>query len=254
MRSALRILSTCEPRRNTSMPEDSPTSDAKKVECPSCRKLVEGQHEKCPHCGSPLSKLETSEIEPGAVFTPQSADLAKTSVISSTLSVQDGPAIELLTKLAEVAEKVNILWGERPYEKETPPALHFPEHVERITPREVMKIIEDIQKCYTHEIPNACPGLLRKALASAIKIKFYKNKQRDMLYDTEGNRKGDILDWINMAKQQGYLSQELAKQLKRAKIFGDIGVHDERIDFDEAEVAEIFQLVRYAIEDMYKTD
>lgn len=238
------------------MSESSSTSEEKEVICPNCKKLVDGQHEKCPYCGLPLAKLEIPGIKPGVVFTAQSpSEITQTPIVtSSTFSVQNGSAIELIEKIEEMHKKVNIMWGERVDEKEAPPALNFPEHVERITPKEVLKIIDDIKKCYVHNIPNACPGLLRKALASAIKIKFYKKKQKDMLYDSQGNRKGDLLQWIDLTKQQGYLTQELAKQLKRAKIFGDIGVHDERIDFDRAEVAEIFQLLRYSIECMYKTN
>jgi len=235
------------------MLDDSPNSEEKKVKCTNCGKLIEEQSEKCPHCGSLLSKHESSGIETGIIFTPQNDNSVQTSVTSSTLSVQNGQTIELYTEFAKMAEKVNILWGERPDVEEAPLALHFPEHVEKIAPKEVLKIIEDTKKCYAHGIPNACAGLLRKALTSAVKIKFYKENQRNMLYDIEGNRKGDLLDWVDMAKQQGYLTQELAKQLKRAKLFGDIGVHDERIDFDRAEVAEIFQLLRYSIECMYKT-
>lgn len=163
-----------------------------------------------------------------------------------TFSVQENPPIDF----EEMSQKINILWKERATKQVAPPRLHFPEHVEEVTPKEVLDIVIAIQKCYRYDIPEACPGLLRKALFSAIKIKFYMKEQKDELYDTEGNRKSN---WIDITKKKGYLSQELAKQLKRVKVFGDIGVHDEKIKFDKAEVADAFSLLRYIIEHMYKT-
>lgn len=59
------------------------------------------------------------------------------------------------------------------------------------------------------------------------------------------------MSWIDIAKQEGYLTQELARELKRAKIFGDIWVHDGKITFDKSEVVSIFEILRYALEHMY---
>jgi uncharacterized protein YydD (DUF2326 family) len=123
--------------------------------------------------------------------------------------------------------------------------------VREITPVEVQSIIDDIQKCYGYDVPNACPGLLRKALHSAIKIRFLKDSKRQFLYDARGNRKGDLPEWIELAKQQGYLTTELARELKTTKLIVDIGVHDERIRFDKAEIADVFCKIRLAIEHIF---
>lgn len=226
------------------MSDRPPSTTKEKVTCPSCGELVDRDLEKCPHCDSPLG-----------IYLP-SSNAEMPEITESTFSIQDGRPIDLSEMVKEMIQKVNVLWEERKAKKgiAPPPTLYLPQHVKEVTPKEVLKIVDSIQKSYERDIPDGCPGLLRKALTSAIKIKFYMKNQRDALYDAQGNRKGDLLTWIDIAKQKGYLTQDLAKQLKRAKIFGDIGSHDEMIDFDKREVAEIFQLLRCAIEHMYKTN
>ena len=177
-------------------------------------------------------------------------DIQQPKIVKSTVTIQ-GVQVNIEELLNEINQKVNILWEQHKGPK-APSTLYFPDHVAKITPPEVMRILRDVQKCYDHDIPNACPGLLRKALASAIKIKFYQEDKKNFLYDARGDRKGSLRDWINVAKQQGYLSSEIARKLEKIKLFGDIGVHDEKIKFDKREISDIFEILRLAIEHMYR--
>jgi hypothetical protein len=168
----------------------------------------------------------------------------------STLSVQDIKIADLTRQVEEIRYEVNVLKEEK-FGKEgvAPSSLYLPDHVEKSAPKEVVRLMKQIQKLYEIDAPDASPVLLRKALISAIKIKFYMENKRNLIYDEHGNRRSN---WIGIAKQEGYLSQELAKQLRRFKMFGDTGTHDERIQFDRSEIAEMFMLVRLALERFFK--
>lgn len=150
--------------------DNPPSTTKKKLKiCPSCGGSFDIDSETCPSCGSPLIDLEPDMSLP-TQYQPSSIEAPK--IESSTFSVQKGPPIDL----KELRQKINILWEERKAKQAAPSTLIFPEHVKEVTPREILTIISDIQKCYHYNIPNACPGLLRKALFSAIKIKFYMER------------------------------------------------------------------------------
>jgi hypothetical protein len=169
---------------------------------------------------------------------------------TSTLSVQDTKIVDLKKQIEEMRYELNVLKEEKSAKEGVAPStLCLPDHVEQSTPNEVMRLMRQIQKCYEIDAPDACVVLLRKALISAIKIRFYMEKKRELIYDEHGNRRSN---WVGIAKQEGYLSQETAKQLGRFKIFSDTGTHDERIEFDKLEIAEMFMLVRIVLERFFK--
>jgi hypothetical protein len=169
---------------------------------------------------------------------------------TSTFSVDGTRIAELERDIREMRFELEVLKEEKSSrERVAPSSLYLPDHVEQFTPPEVMRLIRQIQKCYKIDAPDACPMLLRKALLSALKIKFYKEKKRNLIYDENGNRRNN---WVGIAKQEGYLSQETAKHLGRFKIFGDTGTHDERIEFDRPEIAEMFMLIRLVLEGFFK--
>ena len=120
-----------------------------------------------------------------------------------------------------------------------------------MSPIQVKRMIKDIQKCYGYNIPDACPGLLRKALYSSVKIKFLSDCKKGILYDAQGNRRGDLSQWIDLAKQEEYLTAELARELRTTKLLTDTGVHDERVRFDKSEIADVFCKIRLAIEHLF---
>lgn len=163
-----------------------PSSKEKKKEekptiCPSCGSQVVEDVKECPHCGFSLVGTEHPSL---SVEFPE--------VTESTFSFQDGAPIDLKQVIEDMYPKVKILWEERKTGRQpVPQELLFPNRLAKIVPKEVLQILDDVQKCYQHNIANACPGLLRKALTSAIKIKFYMEKKRASLYDEKGNRKGD---------------------------------------------------------------
>ena len=71
------------------------------------------------------------------------------------------------------------------------------------------------------------------------------NKQ-NMLYHN-GNPYG-LAKMLELARQEGYISQYMLQQLrKEVKVFGEIGVHDYKIDFEEEDVIPLFKLLRLPI-------
>lgn len=123
-------------------------------------------------------------------------------------------------------------------------------------PKEVCLDITKAQICLSHSkqfetsIYEACAMYLRKALATAIIIRFKKDRKDRQLYDKDG-RPYELKKMLELAKQERYLSNYLSEELKRIKCFGDIGVHDYKIELKENDVRPIFELLRLALEHMY---
>ena len=229
-------------------------------QCLNCKNLVMGSVEQCPYCGEKLFSLHVP-ASANFSFIPQKPQSTiqydgeietMPSVVdfSSTLSVRDIRIADLTKQVEEMRYELNVLKEEKSAKEGVPPSkLYLPDHVEQSTPWEVMRLVKQIQKCYEIDAPDACLVLLRKTLISAIKIKFYMKNKRNLIYDENGNRRRN---WIGVAKQEGYLTQEIAKRLERFKIFGDTGTHDERIEFDRLEIAEMFTLVRLTLERFFR--
>lgn len=227
--------------------------------CLNCKNLVNVSVEQCPYCGRKLFSpyLPTSasfsfisqSSQPSTQYDSEKEAMPSVIDFNSTLSVQDVRIIDLTRQVEEIRYELGVLKEKSAKEGIPPTELYMPDHVEQSTPKEVTRLIKQIQGCYRIGAPDACAALLRKALISAIKVKFYMENKRDLIYDEHGNRRSN---WIEIAKQEGYLSQEIAKQLKLFKIFGDTGIHDERIEFDNLEIAGMFMLVRLAIEQFFK--
>jgi hypothetical protein len=213
----------------------------------------------CPNCGGnafsayyPISAyLEFQVAGSASPNLPVTSEGVPAPKFESTFTVRDERITGLLEEMKQMRFELADLKDTKIKGTIAPERLYLPEHVEEVTPPEISPIIRDVQKCYELGVPNACPPLLRKALLSAIKIKFYKNGRKDLIFDNDGNRRKD---WIGIAKRESYLSPELAKQLKSFRIFGDTGAHDEIIRFDNVEVAGMFNLIRLVIERFFKVN
>ena len=129
--------------------------------------------------------------------------------------------------------------------------LSMPRELVEKLPREVQKTVEGIKLCYEHNHADFCFMGMRKALSTAIHIRFRREGKEDELYDPN-RRPYKLPKWIELAKQNGFLSASLAKELtKEVKVFGDIGSHDYKVDFHKEEVPSIFRLLRLALDRMY---
>ena len=92
---------------------------------------------------------------------------------------------------------------------------------------------------------------MRKAIIAAIVIKFKKAGKEDILYNSDRNPYC-LPKILEIAKQEGYLSSYLYRQLIReVRVFGDVGTHDYKIDFKEDDVISLFKLLRLALERIY---
>jgi len=129
--------------------------------------------------------------------------------------------------------------------------LKIPEGVWKSLPLEIQKNIELVRKLYFQGTPEACSPFLRKTLTVAIVIRFKMDKKEDKIYN-EDKQLYDLPKLLEISKQEGYITNYLCTQLLRIKIFGDIGIHDYRIDLKEEDVIPLFELLRLALESLYK--
>lgn len=151
----------------------------------------------------------------------------------------------------ELKVEVDYLKGQIERSKTEELELSIPKEVFEKLPKEIQKTIEGVKLCYEHDHADFCFMGIRKALNTAIHIRFRREGKEDELYDN--NREPYKLPkWIELAKQNGFLSASLAKKLtKEVKIFGDVGSHDYRVDFHREDVPSIFKLLRLALGRMY---
>lgn len=132
--------------------------------------------------------------------------------------------------------------------------LSIPKEVFEKLPKEVQKTIEGVKLCYEHDHADFCFMGIRKALTTAIHIRFRREGKEQELYDSN-EEPYKLTKWIELAKQNRFLSASLARKLtKEVKVFGDVGSHDYRIDFHKEDVPSIFKLLRLALDRMYHKD
>lgn len=91
---------------------------------------------------------------------------------------------------------------------------------------------------------------MRKALIDAIHIRFRKDEKESLLYDDEGNAYS-LPRWIDLAKQQRYISRHLSSELKGVKIFGDEASHDYMTDLQKEEVPPVFLCLRMVLSRLF---
>jgi len=148
--------------------------------------------------------------------------------------------VEYLKKKVET-DKTKELEGE----------LNIPKDVFERLPKEIQKSIKGVQLCYEKDHADFCFMGIRKALSTAIHIRFKRAGKEKQLYDDK-KEPYDLAKWIELAKQNGFLSANLAKKLtKELKLFGDTSSHDYMIDFHKEDVPSIFMLLRLALDRMY---
>lgn len=129
--------------------------------------------------------------------------------------------------------------------------LSMPKELLENLPKEIQKTIEGIAFCYERDHADFCFMGIRKVLSTAIHIRFRKEGKEDELYDNN-SEPYKLPKWLELAKQNGFLSASLAKKLtKEVKVFGDVSSHDYRIDFHREDVPSIFKLLRLALDRMY---
>lgn len=135
--------------------------------------------------------------------------------------------------------------------EESEEELFMPKEVFENLPKDIQKTIEGVKICYEHDLADFCFMGIRKALSTAIHVRFRREKREEELYD--GRRESKKLSkWIELAKQKGFLSANLARNLtKELKLFGDVSAHDYMIDFHKEEVPSVFKLLRLALDRMY---
>jgi hypothetical protein len=92
---------------------------------------------------------------------------------------------------------------------------------------------------------------MRKALIDAIRIRFKRDGKENKLYDKQG-RAYKLAKWIELAKQERYISPNIAKKLQEeVKVFGDVASHDYMVNLQKDEVPSIFKHLRLALARMY---
>ncbi len=102
----------------------------------------------------------------------------------------------------------------------------------------------------TPTIYEACAVYLRKALATAIIIRFKRDGKENALKDKDG-RPYRLKKLLSLAQGSGYLSSSLVKELKEIKWFGDVGAHDFKIEIKATDIKPLFRLMRLALERLY---
>ena len=148
-------------------------------------------------------------------------------------------------------ERIRSLETKVGWSKEGPEQLNFPNDVLRKLPPEVRKTVEGVMFNYRSDYPDFCFWGMRKALIDALRIRFKKDRKEKKLYDKNGNAY-KLLTWINLARQERYISKESAKFLKsQVKVFGDTASHDYMADLHKDEVPPIFVQLRIALGRMY---
>jgi hypothetical protein len=136
-------------------------------------------------------------------------------------------------------------------EKQKEEGLIFPSDILEKLPLEVKKTVEGIMVNYERDFPDFCFWGMRKALIDAIRIRFRKDNKENMLYDENGNAY-KLLTWIDLAKQQRYISPKQATNLStQVKVFGDSASHDYMANLHKDEVPSIFTQLRMALGRMY---
>jgi len=247
------------------------------INCPHCGKHVAVTTEggTCPNCGAyvPPRRVLPPEVYSGSVVASGLVKEAS-ATLGGTISIlqhvprevqermgitdivpqfgevkADVEALEFRVKQLEetLAERDEFVKLKRERE-----VLYLPNGVLARLPPEVTNIIVNtIQKCFERGIPQACPPFMRKALVAAITIRFKMDNKEAKLYDANREPFG-LPKMIELAKQEGYLSSYLAGQLMQIKIFGDIAVHDFKVDLKEQDVIPDFRLLRLALEHMYR--
>lgn len=129
--------------------------------------------------------------------------------------------------------------------------LVFPTKVLQKLPPQVRKTVEGVVTNYQIDFSDFCFWGMRKALNDAIRIRFQKDEKEDQLYDKDGNAY-TLPKWIELAKQERYISSHSAKYLKgQVKVFGDTASHDYMADLHREEVPSIFTQLRMALARMY---
>jgi len=126
--------------------------------------------------------------------------------------------------------------------------LSMPKKVLEKLPKEIQKTIEGVRVCYEHDHADFCFMGIRKALGTAIHIRFRRESKEEELYDNN-EEPYKLAKCIELAKQNRLLSTSLAKKLtKELKLFGDVSSHDYMIDFHKEDVPSIFKLLRLALD------
>ena len=129
--------------------------------------------------------------------------------------------------------------------------LVFPTKILQKLPPQVSKTVEGVITNFQNGFSDFCAWGMRKALIDAIRIRFKRDGKEHELYDKDGNAY-KLSKWIELTKQERYISSHSAKYLKgQVKVFGDIVSHDYMADLDREEVPLVFTQLRIALARMY---
>jgi integrase len=129
--------------------------------------------------------------------------------------------------------------------------LVFPTKVLQKLPPQVRKTVEGVITNYQNDFSDFCFWGMRKALIDAIRFRFQRDEKEEKLYDKDGNAY-NLPKWIELAKQERYISRNSAKKLKaQVKVFGDVASHDYKVSLQREEVPSIFTQLRMALARMY---
>jgi len=150
----------------------------------------------------------------------------------------------------------NLLYIRRkqPRVHEKTEELSFPNVILERLPKEVKKTVLGVMSNYYTDFPRFCFWGMRTALIDAIRIRFKKDGKEKQLYVEKGKVKS-LPTWIDLAKQEKYISAKLARFLRdQTKVFGDISSHDYMVDMRKEEVPSIFTQLRFALDRMYYSE
>jgi len=169
------------------------------------------------------------------------------TIFQYTSSAQYVPRQEfdqLASKVQALQNEITLTYG-KAEEK-----LVFPTEVMEKLPNVIKKTIKGVMLNYEHDLPDFCFWGMRKALIDAIRIRFTMAKKDGVLYDEQGDAYG-LPRWIDLAKQNRYISTKLASELKCVKAFGDGASHDYMTTLQKEEVLPVFVNLRLALSRLF---
>jgi hypothetical protein len=151
----------------------------------------------------------------------------------------------------QLEARVQAIETKLTYSQENEERLIFPDEILEKLPSVVKKTLEGVMFNYEHDFPEFSFWGMRRALIDAIRIRFRMDGKETMLYDRNGDAY-KLSTWIDLAKQQIYISSTMAKNLNSfVKVFGDVASHDFAASLKKEEVPSIFAHLRIALSRMF---
>jgi uncharacterized protein (UPF0128 family) len=185
------------------------------------------------------NRIEAIRFRPGFIDN--------TSLKSSNEVYHDG-LIETAGTLAYFIRKLDRIEDK---DNQTVKENLIPNEVILELPKAIQPIIYEINGCYNDGYYMACSVMCRKALEAAIYLKFEKEgKENELRKDLDNYMK--LPKKIELAKQNRYITPQLAKELSKIKLFGDVAAHNLKITLNKEDLKQNIPTLRLALEEIFK--